>query len=326
MEKDVEVNDINNQGDLIVDDLLKGDWPGLNPDLEPEPVNTDPEPEKVEPAIVDPEPEPEPEPEPVKVEPRVYKYRGKEYTADQLIEQGLLEDALTSAEQMPHYQKKYETLLEQQRAQVEPAAQPQQVQPQQPQVTPEQIMAHYTPVAEAVINEGWIEPEMMTVFPKFTTNMMYFRDLIGKINYAVGVLAAREQQRDVAGTKDRVDSFIKSTCLDLASKAKADPKAKHYEPLGDDAVRDGFVEHLYKLDPKVGDVNEDYIKSQWLAYNSDALLEALSNINSQNQNEIESKRRMAVGESASSPRAASKKKEEPSHIDTLIEGSFPSGG
>lgn len=319
-----EVTNTNNdpQEDLSLSSLLEGDWPGMakgEPAPEPSDVTPEPEPELEAKPEPEPEPQPEPElkPEPAKDEPKLYKYRGKEYTAEQLIAQGLLEDALTSAEQMPHYQKKYETLLEQQRATPPEAA---QAQPQAaPRITPEQVVSHYTPIAEQAVNEGWIEPEMVTVFPKFTTNMMYFRDVILQLQNMVGVLAGREQQRDLSGMKERVDNFIDNTCVSLAGKAK------HFELLKDDAVRSGFREHLYKMDPKVEAVNEDFIKTQWLAYNSDALLEALRVTNTQTKTDQDNKRRMAQGESAASPRATTPTVD-PTHIDTLLEGDFPSGG
>jgi len=301
-------------------ELLQGDWPGLTvePAVEPEAEGAEKvEPDKVEPDKVEPDKvEPEPKPDPVIPEPKLYKFRGKEYTADQLIAQGLLEDALTSAEQMPHYQRKYETLLEQQRM---APAEPAQPQPQQPRITPEQIVSHYSPIADQAVNEGWIEPEMMTVFPKFTTNMMYYRDTINQLQQVVGLLANREQQRDLSGLRERVDGFIENTCLGLSNKAK------HFELLKEDNVRSDFREYLYKLDPKVDSLNEDYIRTQWLAYNSEALIEALRTSNAQTQAAQDTKRRLAKGEGAGSPRTIEPKKEE-THIDSLLEGSFPSGG
>src|SRR5262245_52510828 len=70
--------------------------------------------------------------------PAKYKFRGREYTAAELEAGGLLNDALTTAEQFPHLQRKYtETLEADRQRQLQPQP-PQQMQP----IPQTQIRAH----------------------------------------------------------------------------------------------------------------------------------------------------------------------------------------
>lgn len=299
-----------------IEDMLSGFWPEEKREPETPPVDDggDKKPEDDQPPAVE-EPPQEAQPPATKI----YKYRGKDYTAEQLVEQGILEDALTSAEQLPHYQQLY---LEKLEAERQAQAQPQpQAQPEPQRITPDQILRAYEPVARQTAEMGFIEPDFVEAWPNMAAALMFHRDMVYDMRRALeGVLSYVNQQAS-GNFRQSFLSGLESTLNELSTEGE------HYALLKDRQTRSGFYEYLRTLDVPVSSVNKQFLAKQWLAYNSDAMLEAITAAEQDRRAVEKRKAAQSAGEAASS--AKTKPVTPPvgtqqEHIDDMLEGFWPS--
>jgi hypothetical protein len=250
-----------------------------------------------------------------KLEVKTYEYRGRQYSVDQLVELGVLEDVLQTARQFPTIQTKYQQLLEQRR-EGQPTQQPQQ-QPQQPGFTPEQVAATYVPIAEKVAEAGYIEREAVEAFPRLCSALMQHRDLLYDVRQAVALIMQHGIQNEEVSQKAMFRNYMDTTCDRISGEGD------HYAPIKDPQVRQGFYEYLATLSIPAKEVNEDFLKRQWIAYNSEAVLEAARSSAGDRKAQDVKSRRNAAGEGGG-PRPAPKPKTEKT-VDTDMLDSFLDG-
>ena len=303
-ETDAIINPDQPGAESFVSDLLADVVPAppevSKPEADPKP-GVDGQPPKVE---GEPKTEPAAKPEGeaaagegegvAKVDPAVktYEYDGRQYTVNQLIELGVLEDVLQTARQFPTIQKKYLTLLEREKGVTEPGAPgTQTVAPQQAAPpTGEAIHNAYAPEVQRMVQAGYVEPEAYEAFPLLTTSLMYHRDLLYDMHRAMQVLVQQEVSRRSTGEVAQFRNYLDGLCM------KVSGQGDHFKLLGDDATKKGFYEYLATLDILANKVDEPFIRRQWAAYNAEAMLEAATTAVSGERTAADDRKRKAKGE------------------------------
>jgi hypothetical protein len=265
-------------------------------------------------------------PKPPDAAVKTYEYRGKQYTVEQLVDLGVLEDALQTARQFPTIQGKYQQLLEQTKLGGAPADGSGQ-QPAQPaQVTAEQILTAYAPVMEQSAKAGYIEKEAYEAFPRLVSALMYHRDLLYDVRQAVTSLMQNAVQAEGVSKRSAFLNFLDSTCDKVAGEGE------HFALIKDQKVRKGFYEYLTSLDTPVSAVNDEFIRRQWVAYNSEAVLEAARSNATTKKAADEEARRNAAGEGGgvrpAGPGKVAAKTQDATLLDSFLEGDkrFSTGG
>jgi len=297
MEPEPSQNDNNPEGVQFLDELLGKAVPGegdsLNPLADPELEDKgQPEPEP-KPEVKKPEveavPTPEPEVAPKSVpEVKTWEYRGKQYTLDQLVELGVLDDVIQTARQFPTIQTKYQSLLEEKAAPAAPGVSAPAPAPQGP--SGDQILQAYTPEVQKMADAGYIEPEAFEVFPKLVSALMFHRDLLYDVRNAVASIMQSENVRTENSQKESMLNYVGGLCDKVAGEGE------HFSILKDGEIRKGFYGYLGTLNVPINQVTEDFIRKQWVAYNADPMLEAVR-LASSGQREADAKtRRNAKGE------------------------------
>lgn len=255
--------------------------------------------------------------------PPKFKYRGREYTVEELVQQGLLSDVLTSAEQLPHLQRKYMEALEQQRQ----AQQPPQ-QPLQPQETPQQfqarLVAQFKPEIEQVVQSGFIESDFAELYPNAVAQMLWHRnglrevlgkvaEIEGRLGSFTGKVSARDEMATING---RLDA--------LAERGKT-PQGKIFAPLADPERRKAFLDFLTNPDeggdPDTRRLTPEFLARMWVAMNHEALLEATTQaVDAQNAANAAARAR-AAGDGRGA-RLTAPAPQPVSHLDRMLEGAL----
>ncbi len=314
-----------------IGDLLDGTTPAeedVDPNLEANPPEDDgtpkeePKPEgEGKPEGGEPKPEVTPEGDGKVITPvaKTYEYRGKQYTLDQMAELGILDDVIQTARQFPVIQSKYQQILE--RGVPQTADQTRQEAPRGPSA--EQIVSAYAPVAEKLAIEGHIEKEAYEAFPRLVSGALFLRDLVFDLRQTVAIMVQREVERDGTSQKTTFLNMVDNTSDRIAAQGG------HFELLKDPEVRKGFYGYLATLNIPANEVDEACIKRQWIAYNSEPILEAIHQTVNDRKVQSEKVKRNATGEGGGprpTPPAKVQKTATVEHIDSLLEGSFPTGG
>jgi hypothetical protein len=261
-----------------------------------------------------PEPEPAPTPEPT---PTAFKYRGRDYTLAQL--EALLPSILTTAEQFPHLQTKYQEMLER-------FAQPPQPRgPEGPSLSPQQFQANLRaqiqPRLQQVIQNGWMEPDFAELYPNAAAQALY---LTANLEDAIGRLVQLEQR--VGGMGASTASKEARSVVDTALEAIAGQGAL-YDGLKDAGKRQEYLAWLAEKVNPVADwsnpeITRDVLGRQWLAFNAAAILEAAKQTTERAQQERDDAKRRAQG-AGGGPRPGAPAPSAPSHLETLLEGVLP---
>lgn len=290
-------------------------------------TETETETEEVEVSEQKPKPEGQGETKPV-----TFKYRGKEYSFDDLQkDQDLFTKVITGANQQSHYQELYEkqrqeaTALQQQMQQF---AYQQQLEAQQRAmaqqqdttggITPDVVKGHYNRQLDTMVKEGWIEEDIKELYPNVATGMLFLRDTL--LNE---VAALKRQVADLTGysqgqyqeqvhrqqeiTKQQVRSVIENIFNNIAAEGGI------FEPLKDKSVRTEFIHELQQtVNPEIQAIIEHptILRDLWIAKNHATILQAAKVQSDATKAVTEKKRRMASAEaqgSASSGRKGSNK-------------------
>jgi len=193
----------------------------------------------------------------------------QELSLDEIIEQGLLEKIITTANQFPNLQKKYQENLEKiagkQLDKPTEAAPPAAPTP----ITQEQIRNAYAPVLKTIVEQGYLEPDFAEAYPDVATNLMYYRDRMEsaeeKMLYVIEWIKAESSMRDA----NRVRGLLESTIDILAAKGQGDKPDPLFKALIDPPTRDAFTEWLKTdVDPKVGSLTAANMEKFWFAFNA----------------------------------------------------------
>lgn len=187
-------------------------------------------------------------------------------TSEELLEEN-------QARQVAHFQKLYEEKvkeLEELKAKAPPVEPVAAVQAPKPP-TPEEIRRHYEPEVERVVEQGYMSREFVDDYPNDVAQLLYHRDILYNAVKKVEELSQWAsntvgQQRNTAA-----ESNLNSLMDKVAEKGV------HFQPLKDLEVRKAFRGYLDQVNPMCNADNvEEVISQQYLAFNHQAVLAALS--------------------------------------------------
>jgi hypothetical protein len=251
---------------------------------------------------------------------KTYKIGDRELTIEQMIENGTIDNVVTSANQFPVIQRKYQDLLEKSASDLvrtdKPAA------PAGPQITPEQITQGYAPIVAERVRLGYLEADFAEAYPIMAAQLAWHSDMIfeaRQIAYALREwVGSQVQLRNAVAVKSNLDHSI-----DIVA-AKHDPKnpaTRIFETLKEKEVRDGFVMWLRKeVNPEIDKITPENIERLYMAYNADALLELTKGAEPE---ETTSRKRRAAGDGTGSRVVSPSAPKEKSLLDRLTESRLP---
>lgn len=195
-------------------------------------------------------------------QPQTYQIGDRQYSISEL------QAALTSAQQLPHLQRKYVDMLEQRASQ--PAQQPQGQMPQQdPQSVLRNIRATYDSKVQEAVKQGLIEPDFAHLFPGMAAQMLMYRDGFTNMANQLGAMQTQAAQQAQAQQSQGLMQDIGRSLGQLAASGEA------FAPLKDQKVVNGFFQYLYNMNPQVGQMKDpSFLAGQWVAYNKDQYLQA----------------------------------------------------
>jgi len=191
----------------------------------------------------------------------------QELSLEEIIDKGYLEKIITTANQFPSLQKKYQENLEK-IADKEPGRVETPPAPPAP-ITQEQIRNAYLPVLKATVEQGYMEPDFAEAYPDVGTNFMYGRDRIEsleeKVGYVIQWIKSESDMRNANNVKGLLDSTIDV----IAAKGQGDKADPLFKPLTDPQIRADFIEWLKTdVDPKVGSITAANMEKFWFAFNA----------------------------------------------------------
>lgn len=236
----------------------------------------------------------------------------RELTAEQMAAEGLLDRIITTSNQFPAVQKKYQDLLER-NAGKEPEK-PVSAPAKAPPPTPVQIRNAYASMLRETVDGGYIEPDFAEAYPDVAHNLMYWRDIIEDVNEKMGQLItwvnSEVQLRNAVQVQRRLDSAVEV----IAGKGDGDKGDPLFKDLRKPDVRKAFTEWLRtEVDPKVASLTSENMERFWFAYNAREILDFTKEA-AQKAAEPPSRRRAASDGSSSRPGAP-----EPPREKTLLD-------
>lgn len=216
---------------------------------------------------------------------RKIKWNNEELTIDDLVERGLIDSIIQSAQQLPALSRKHNELLEKVAGvnlekSAAPAAPTQREQPPAPVLTPNDIVKVYAGMAKDNADKGWVEPDLIEAYPLLMANLMWradqidtlttkFNDLIVCVSRMFNYLKAQEDA--VQSQKEQV--AVRST-IDQAVDAVAKKEGKLYKALSNETVRKDFIAWVIgDVNPDLAKVNAEFMDDMWMAFNAEALRE-----------------------------------------------------
>lgn len=250
------------------------------------------EPEEIrEPVEIEREKEPGRRPEEVVVQPEgapakpevkapaekeeKWKIDGEDLTLPQIIERGLIRKLITTAQQFPTVQRKYQELLERHAGKevAKPADVDKPVVPPPP--TPEQIKSAYAPMLQEMVEAGHMEADFAEAYPQHAVELMYYRDVIEsheeKIRNLMEWVKSEVGVRNARTAQGMMDKSIDAVAAKVDEKGAPDPI---FQGLKTPATRAEFVKWLRDdLDPKVGSLTPENMERYWLAFNAKDILD-----------------------------------------------------
>lgn len=297
--------------------------------LPPASGETPPTPEPAAPAPKEPTSPAEPgkkEPAPTPPKPPRYKIGDREYSVEDLVQSGRLDDLLITYGKHQSLTQKHEEVRQQlddlQRKALDAAKPPERAEEPRPALRPEQVQAAYAPVLAEEIKQGWLEPDVAELYPKTTATVRYHIDRLNGMVQAIEGLAQRfyAVENKVLGVSPE-DVFGR---LDKDLDALAgDAERKEFGVLKEKAVRDGFVEFIKALDPRVKQIQDpEFLRRQFYAYNNDAIQEAMRQAAASSEQDPK-RRAQAAGEGRPGGRPPAPAPVEKTHLEELTEEFLP---
>lgn len=198
------------------------------------------------------------------IQPQTYKLGDRDYTAQEL------QAALTTAQQFPHLQGKYQELKEMAERQFQPQqqvhSQPAQVGSQEQWL--QQVQMKYQPEIKALTEKGLISKDFATLFPAELSQMLAYRDGYGALAQKVQQMEQGFQQRQHQEQTTGLVNDLSRNMEMIASSGEA------FAPLKDPNEMRGFFQYLYQMDPKVFQLRDpQFLAGQYVAYKKDTFLQ-----------------------------------------------------
>lgn len=216
------------------------------------------------------------------VAPRTYKVQiddgtgnpvVREMTIQQLGEEGLLDKIITTSNQFPTIQKKYQDLLES-RAKPESKEETKAVVPAKREPpTPVQIRQIYDKVVAARVQAGYIEPDFAEAYPDLAASLVYNQDIIEDLSEKLGHCIAWIQAEVEVRNSVKVNKMLDDAIEGVAVRGDGDKGDIIFKPLRDPQRREEFKTWIIKtVDPKVGALSAENAEKWWFAFNSGEIL------------------------------------------------------
>lgn len=265
-----------------------------------------------------------------------FKFRGKEYTAEDLRnDPKLLADLATGANQQANFQSKYEKEAEERRAaekrlqeiielglaqarEAQPASgQAPGSAPTQPQITPEQVTQYFANAVKQRVEQGFLPAEFVEIYPDLASQFVWFGARVEEMERREAIREERERGAAIDGERRAFHAYLESTTSAIANEHE------FFSPLKDNETRAKFYQHLRKVNPQADALTPEFMKEQWIALNGQAVLEGQKATVAQEAAEAAKKRTRAQG-AGSSPRPvpvpSTPLTGQAAHIADLIEG------
>ena len=245
------------------------------------------------------------------VEPRKYKVRiddgsgepiVKELTLSEMDEQGLLDTLVTTANQFPNIQRKYQNLLEQTAEDKKPekAAKADEA-PKPTTPTAEQILTTYAPIIKALVEKGYYEPDFVEAYPLEASLIAYQWDQIIHLSKNLGAVTAWVLGEVKDRTIAKMDGTLNAAIEQVAAKGDGEKGDALFKDLRDPTIRAAFVEWVKKeVDPKVSALTAENMEKFWFAFNAKNILD-VTRQTAKKSTEPSPKRRAAGDGSPSRP-------------------------
>jgi len=192
----------------------------------------------------------------------------QELTMEEIVENGYLEKIITTANQFPGLQKKYQENLERIAAkEVDKPAETAVAKPAP--ISQEQIRNAYLPVAKASVEQGYLEPDFVEAYPDVATNLMYYRDRMESAEEKLGYVIQWIKEEADGKSATKVQTLLQTTIDKIAEKGQGEDGDPLFKPLTDPQVRSEFANWLITdVDPKVGSLTTVNMEKFWFAFNA----------------------------------------------------------
>lgn len=199
---------------------------------------------------------------------------GRQLTAQELEQEGLLDLAWTHHGQVHAYQKKHEESIARAKeleAELEKHRRPPAPEPEPPRITPDQLLVAMKPEMEQLVKDGWIEEDFVELYPKAAARQAadsrYMRSLLltggKKLNER---LVALEQ---VIGKVTEVATVTERERLGQTLISRIVAGGEHFKALEQPEERQAFAEFVVaegagNLDPEA--VSDRVLQGLYLAF------------------------------------------------------------
>jgi hypothetical protein len=255
--------------------------------------------------------------------PKTFKYKGKEYSQQDLLnDPDLFNKVVTAANQQTHYQDLHlesKTKIEQiERKLAEREAAEQEWQRQQaeaaaaagaPVIKPEHVSAWTKDAIKGFVDDGWVEEDFAELYPNTMSSMAYLRDnMLGRLFRVEAALESylqhafqKERTETTRGTWGQLNSAIDS----VANEGGV------FAPLTDNETRMNFLRRLQEtVNPEVEQLiqHPEIIRNLWIAENQEAFVQAASKQRAAAEAAAAAKRRNAAGEGGGVQRAPARQR------------------
>lgn len=180
-----------------------------------------------------------------------YRVGDQLLTAQELIEQGYLNDLITYAAQQSQQQT--------------------QQQPQQAQDDPDAVLEQYLPVVDNLVKQGYVESAFAENYPRAMAGFAYLLSQLNETRQYAQQSYQYVHQRQGETQREMVERKV-NEAFDTAASA-----GEFYAPLKNPEERTKFQEWFVKsLNPTFDQVTPEFVQQQFLAYNYKSL-QALNN-------------------------------------------------
>lgn len=180
--------------------------------------------------------------------------RGKEATAAELMEAGLLEKLLSRDNQVSHYQKLYEEEKQGRKA-IEDriAALEKPTDPKEPELTPEEyqksIEKEFSPIAQGLVDAGLVESDFVTMNPRKAALDEYRVAVVSRgMDEFDKRIKALEERVEPWQEKEQTNTAVANVGNILVGMIRDNEQL--YGALKEEAVQDKFFDYLQ--DPQNG--------------------------------------------------------------------------
>ncbi len=192
--------------------------------------------------------------------PQTYKIGDQEFTLEEVSSPDFVSKLVTMANQFPHLQKKYTTLLEAAQVAPPPAAPapPEQV------VTAAAVQAAMRPHIEQQVKEGFLDEDLPTMFPAAAAGMMRMKLMQEQMIEVITGLIERDSTSQARSESTEFNGSIQSHIDEIAGSEDT----QLYGELAKPEMQEKFKKYLMEqVDPRPEYANnKEFLRRQWMSF------------------------------------------------------------